>query len=162
MAAPAWRSEIACVRSARTGLTSRQTAPPHDRPTLLLIFSHLARPWPPSAPFSLSPPSFPPNAQQGPPYPSQQQQPPTAPPFPTQSQPTPAPVSAYPTATPQQYPAHALSNQQLAEEARGAAELAKHHEPEPVKTIYKPRPLFCVVCASNQVRGPSTHVGRFG
>ena len=109
------------------------------------------------------PPSFPPNAQQGPPYPSQQQQPPTAPPFPTQSQPTPAPVSAYPTATPQQYPAHAISNQQLAEEARGAAELAKHHDPEPVKTIYKPRPLFCVVCASNQVRAaPSpTYVGRF-
>ncbi|KAI0734938.1 Ssu72-domain-containing protein [Fomitopsis betulina] len=58
-------------------------------------------------------------------------------------------IPTYPTATPQQYPAHAISNQQLANEAPGATELAQH-EPQPVKTIYKPRPLFCVVCASNQ------------
>lgn len=97
------------------------------------------------------PPSFPPNAQQGPPYQAQQQQPPTASPFPPQPQ---SSIPTYPTATPQQYPAHAISNQQLANEAPGATELAQH-EPQPVKTIYKPRPLFCVVCASNQVRGPS-------
>ncbi len=38
------------------------------------------------------------------------------------------------------------SNQQLAEEAQAAA------SGPPATSSYKPRPLFCVVCASNQVR----------
>lgn len=79
----------------------------------------------------------------------------------SQGYPPPGPQNAYPaypTATPPQYPTHDISNQQLSQEAQGAATLP--HDPpqeqlqEP-SSGYKPRPLFCVVCASNQVSDAS-------
>lgn len=62
----------------------------------------------------------------------------------------------------QQYSSGPVSNHQLREEAEGASSLpppatASQPQTQPAteiktKQIYKPRPLFCVVCASNQVR----------
>ncbi|EIW61809.1 Ssu72-domain-containing protein [Trametes versicolor FP-101664 SS1] len=81
----------------------------------------------------------------------------------SQGYPPPGPQNAYPaypTATPPQYPTHDISNQQLSQEAQGAATLP--HDPpqeqlqEP-SSGYKPRPLFCVVCASNQNRSMEGH-----
>jgi RNA polymerase II subunit A C-terminal domain phosphatase SSU72 len=66
--------------------------------------------------------------------------------------------------TPSQMPPYSsgsVSNQQLTEEAQAASVLPPpgpsiQPAPPPVidaksKLVYKPRPLFCVVCASNQV-----------
>ncbi|OBZ71782.1 RNA polymerase II subunit A C-terminal domain phosphatase SSU72 [Grifola frondosa] len=47
----------------------------------------------------------------------------------------------YPTATPPQYPAHDISNQQLAQEAQGASSIPQ--QPQASRSsIYKPRPLI--------------------
>lgn len=79
----------------------------------------------------------------------------------SQGYPPPVPQNVYPpypTATPQQYPAHDVSNQQLSQEAEGAASLphdAPQEQPQAQSSGYKPRPLFCVVCASNQVSDAS-------
>lgn len=57
---------------------------------------------------------------------------------------------AYPTSTPPQHPNHDVSNNQLAQEAREASAVPPQ-QPQQPRVGYKPRPLFCVVCASNQV-----------
>lgn len=84
------------------------------------------------------PPSFPPQGAGSsmPSYPSASAPPPLAMPYST----TPA------------------SNQQLNEEAQDAAAMLQHPAPSTTPRPYKARPLFCVVCASNQVC--DTHVPR--
>ncbi|KAL7282067.1 hypothetical protein ACG7TL_003536 [Trametes sanguinea] len=55
----------------------------------------------------------------------------------------------YPTATPPTFPAHDISNQQLAQEAQSAADLPHENQVQQQQqqqsSGYKPRPLFCVV-----------------
>lgn len=115
------------------------------------------------SPFNAPPPQqpsqyIPPHAANGaPPY-LQQGPPPSYPPVPGPSYATPPP-QLYP---PQQYSSSPASNQQLRDEASAANSLpppsvmARSTSQQSQRSNtppngYKARPLFCVVCASNQV-----------
>ena len=94
------------------------------------------------------------------------------PPYPTYPQHATSNGSPSHSQTPPQmqppYSTGPASNQQLQEEAEKASSLpppatTSQPTPQPTsdakgKSIYKPRPLFCVVCASNQVRRNAIHL----